>query len=138
VAPTVTLYFGITSGPLMAFPLQNGVLTMDAQGVALASSQSQESYAYPSPTPTLSASPSGNAILWALDDSGNGTTSHADPLVAPAVLRAYDAAHTLYDSSIVPTDAAGNAVKFTSPIVANGHVYVGGEQQLTVYGLLPQ
>jgi hypothetical protein len=133
-----TVYVGITNGPLMALPLQNGLFLTDSQNVAVASSQSSETYGYPSPTPTISASPAGNAILWALDDSGNGTTSHGDEPVAPAVLRAYDATDlttTLYDSSFLPNDAAGNAIKFTVPVVANGHVYVGGSGQLTVYGL---
>ena len=89
----------------------------------------------------MSASPTGNGIVWVLDNSvyqfsGNAGTTPA----GPAILRAYDAANlatTLYSSATLAADTGGNAVRFTVPVIANGHVYVGGIKQLTVYGLSP-
>jgi hypothetical protein len=138
-----SVYIGIIQGPVLALTLTDGLFSFNAQtNTAIAAAASAESYSYPGATPAISASPSGNAILWVLDNSGNGTNSAACCVqgAAPAVLRAYDAtnlASTLYSSSTLAGDAAGNAVKFTVPVIANGHVYVGGSHQLTVYGLLP-
>jgi hypothetical protein len=136
-----TIYVAPVSGPLTALPLAAGLFGATAQNVAMASSLSAETYPYPASTPTVSASPLGGGIVWVLDNSnfankGNNGTSPA----GPAILRAYSASSVstaLYSSSTLAADSGGNAVKFTVPVIANGHVYVGGGQQLTVYGLAP-
>lgn len=134
-----TVYIGMTSSALSAYTLSSGLFS-ESGGVATPSSVSAETYQYPGPTPAVSASPSGNGIVWVLDTSANGTASDSAPTtLGPAILRAYDATDltkTLYSSSTVAADAAGNAVKFTEPTIANGKVYVGGASSLTVYGLL--
>jgi hypothetical protein len=136
-----TVYVAPAASPLMALPLTGGLFGATAQDIAQPSTLSAETYQYPGTTPAISASPSGNAIVWAMDNSnyanqGNTGTSPA----GPALLRAYDAGnltHTLFTSTTLPGDTNGNAVKYTVPVVANGHVYVGGGGQLTVYGLAP-
>jgi hypothetical protein len=132
-----TVYISMSSGPLLALTLTNGLMPATAQNVVVPSSQSHEIYNYPSPTAMITASPSGNGIVWVLDNQANGSGGVAK---GPAVLRAYDATNlgtTLYTSSALAADAGGTAVKYTVPVIANGHVYVAGGSQLTVYGLAP-
>ena len=82
-------------------------------------------------TPVISANGTTNAIVWALDNSGREKR--------PAILRAYDPLNmqnVLYSSDQAANnlDAAAISVKFTSPVVVNGQVYVGGVNAVTVYG----
>ena len=80
----------------------------------------------------------GSAIVWAINGTQYGSPG---PGPGPAVLYAYDATTfptMLYSSGQNATrDAAGNAVKFAVPTVANGKVYVGTSTEVDVYGLLP-
>jgi hypothetical protein len=135
-----TVYIGTVNNPVMAFTLASGLFN-ETSGIATVSSMSSETYGYPGPTPAISASPAGNGIVWVLDTAANGTDTYSSPTpTGPAILRAYSAgnlATTLYSSSTLAADAAGNAIKFTVPVIANGHVYVAGTNKLTVYGLKP-
>ncbi len=94
---------------------------------------SQDIVGYASPTPVISSNGTQNGIVWLVQAS--------NPPSATGVLRAYDAAniaHELYNSSLAGTrDKAGLDVKFATPTVANGKVYMPGSQELDVYGLLP-
>jgi hypothetical protein len=106
----------------------------DAAFNAIPASESPNAIAYPGATPNISADGSSDGILWALDNGANGTGG-------PAVLDAYDASnlsHELHSSAEASggRDQAGPAVKFSVPTVADGHVFVGTENELDVYGLL--
>jgi hypothetical protein len=82
-------------------------------------------------TPVISANGTSTAIVWALDTTANGGP----------VLHAYDAtdlSSELYNSSMqAGRDAVDATASYSVPVVANGHVYVGTQTGVEVYGLLP-
>lgn len=77
-------------------------------------------------TPFLSSNGATSGILWMIDtgqpiqNSGKGAPTNA-------ILRAYDAdqfPNELYNSGMNATDQPGYGIKFSSPIVGNGKVYI--------------
>ena len=78
---------------------------------------------------------SGTGILWATY-ANIGDAGHT---VSPGILRAFDAndiTKELWNSDKVNTDYMGAYAKFSSPTIANGHVYVPTfSNQVVVYGL---
>lgn len=120
------IYFQSGSDFLKQFPLQKGV----AQNPTVSAS----SVVDPGDPPVVSANGTSNAIVWTVQTDAN-------TYGGPAILHAFDAtnvANELYNSSQAPNsrDVAGPAVKFVSPTIANGKVYVGAGGQVDVYGLL--
>jgi putative Ig domain-containing protein len=127
------LYIAAANSPLEQFPFNSATGQFDG-----ASHSSSHSFGGKGATPSVSASSaSANGIVWALDSGAYGTPCCAN---GPTVLHAYDATNVgteLWNSTQGTGNAAGNAVKFTVPTVANGKVYVGTRSELSVYGLLP-
>ncbi|HET9840236.1 MAG TPA: pyrrolo-quinoline quinone [Candidatus Angelobacter sp.] len=129
------IYFGEVNEPLGKFVFANGLLS------SAPAAQTSTVFLYPGTSPMISTNGS-SSIVWTLDLHAyvGGTPDGGINTPGPAVLHAYDGANLneLYNSTQAGTrDTAGNALKFTSPTVANGHVYVGTAKQLNVYGLLP-
>jgi hypothetical protein len=129
------IYFGEVNEPLELFTFSSGLLS------TAPTAQTSNVFLYPGTSPMISTDGT-NSVVWALDLHAyvGGTPDGTINTSGPAVLHAYDGATLteLYNSTQAGTrDTAGKALKFTSPTVANGHVYVGGANQLTVYGLLP-
>lgn len=122
------VYFTGSNSYPMQFSIQGSLLST----VPIA--QSNKHFGYPGGSPTVSANGNNNGIVWILETDKFGNNGNA-------ILRAFDAANVsreLYDSNQDSSrDAAGPAVKFTVPTVANGKVYVPTQTELNVYGLLP-
>jgi hypothetical protein len=128
------LYLGVDGGPVKAWAFNPSTELFST------SPQSQGGGAFgcsgcngAGSTPSVSANGTTNGIVWALN---NFTYYNSTP-----VLHAYNAANLgteLYNSTQAANnrDAAAVAVKFTTPTVANGQVYVGGRNAVTVYGVL--
>lgn len=118
------VYFWGAYDYIKAFGLSNGLLYSSP------SSQGSTQVAFPGATPSISANGNANAIVWAIQSDAYGSGA--------AVLHAYDAtnlATELYNSSQNSSDTPGIAVKFTVPTIANGKVYVGAQNALSVFGL---
>jgi hypothetical protein len=120
-------YFGGQGDHLKAF-------TFDPVARKLSTSPtstSPSSYGYPGPTPAVSSNGTSNGIVWAIE---------ADSLHSYSILRAYDATNLgseLYNSEQNSgRDRPGSRVKFSTPTVADGHVFVGASGQVAMYGLI--
>ena len=123
------VYFGGSYDYLKAFSFDP-----NAQRLSVSfTSKSPESYGFPGPTPSVSANGNANGIVWIIESDTYQNDGNA-------ILRAYDATNLgteLYNSGQNPgRDRAGPAVKFTVPTVADGHVFVGAENEVDMYGLL--
>jgi hypothetical protein len=120
-----TLYFVGVDDSLKAYALTDGKL--GTTPVA----RSAELFPFPGAVPVVSANGASDAIVWVIGVDTGGR----------AVLRAYlatDVSAELYDSDQnVARDDPGLAVKFTVPTVVDGRVYVGTQDSLTAFGLLP-
>jgi hypothetical protein len=114
-------YIGGVRGPLNAYQLGSGL-----NPIFTLASASTHTFGFGGATPSVSSAATQNGVVWALE-TGAYCTNQASSC-GPVVLYAYDATNTateLWNSSLTPADAAGHAIKFTVPTVANGKVYVG-------------
>jgi hypothetical protein len=129
-----TVYVAAAGDNLRALPLSSGMLSSPLC--------SPPSFCSTDTFPSFGASPviswdgnnAASGIVWALDTSG-----YLAVPPQPAILRAYKAADLtkLYASPASSNDplSAGAAVKFAVPTVANGKVFIGTQNELSVFGL---
>jgi disulfide oxidoreductase YuzD len=118
--------------------------SFDAGGTGLISttptSVTAKAFHFTGPMPSVSSNGQTNGIVWGLDNGAYQSTCSNG--VNCQVLYAYDAtdlSHVLYNSSQAPgnRDVPGSAIKFTTPTVVNGKVYVGSKGAISAFGLLP-
>jgi hypothetical protein len=117
------VYYAGNGDNLKAFAMTGGLLS--ASPVATDTSRS---YNFPGSTPSVSANGTNNGIVWTLQ------------MGTPAVLVACNAtniATELYNSSQAGNrDRLANGTKFAVPTVADGKVFVGNSNSVSVFGLL--
>lgn len=117
---TARIYYVAVSNKAKSYTIANATLA--------AGSVSGDSYGSRCATTSISANGTANGIAWNIDPGSN-------------TLRAYNASdmtQELWTSATAPfsRDAMGVGIKFTTPTVANGQVFVGTGNALVVYGLL--
>ncbi|HEX8817449.1 MAG TPA: PQQ-binding-like beta-propeller repeat protein [Terriglobales bacterium] len=118
-----SLYYGPIRGNLRQYKFSNARLG------ATPASRSSATYPYPGSTPAISANQTANGIVWAIE--------HGSPT---AILHAYNATNLqkeLYNSGQAgKRDQIGVASHFGTPMIVNGKVYVGTDNNVTAFGLL--
>jgi hypothetical protein len=121
-----TVYYGPDGSPILAFTIANAKLS------STSIARTAHRFGAPGPTPSISANGTNNGIVWALDDS------------SPAVLHAYDAGtlRELYNSNQASggRDHFGGgfpAIRFMTPTIVNGKVFLGASNGVAIFGLLP-
>ena len=131
------LYVAPVGSSMLAYSFDPGLLKF----ATTPSSTSSATFGFPGSSASVSGSgASANGVVWALDNHNYCTPQSGG--CGPAVLHAWGAgslATELWNSSLNSGDAAGNAVKFTVPTVANGKVYVGtrGNNTGGIFGSTP-
>jgi hypothetical protein len=121
------VYWGGSNDSLKAFTLTDGRFAT--------SPTSKTSHVFGNPGTTASVSSNGAAdgIVWALDIGAFGGGG-------PGVLHAYNANNLTQEFYNTKENAArdqlGPAVKFSTPTIVSGKVYVGTGNSLAVFGLL--
>jgi hypothetical protein len=93
--------------------------------------------AFPGAQLSISSNDASNGILWTVRAVSGGPGLSANP--GAGIVQAFDATdltHELWNSG-TSRDALGSIAKFSSPMIANGKVYVGTTSNaVVVYGLL--
>jgi len=114
--------------PLRDHPLKKGRLS--ERPVA----ESKDTMPNPGATPTISAHGRRDGIVWLIQSKPFGSEDR------PAIVRAFDASNVaveLWNSEQnAARDRAGIALRFNTPTVWGGRVYVGTRGGIDVYGLL--
>ena len=116
------IYVQPISSAMKQFAITNGIINTNAI------TNTPVSFGGSNGGPVASANGTNNGIIWVINSAGN-----------PAVLYAFNATNIsqmLYNSSqLASRDQPGNSVKFSTPTVAGGRVFVPAQYSLSVYGV---
>ena len=90
---------------------------------------------FPGEVQSVSADGTSNGIVWSadVDRASPRTARRSSAPTTPTTCRRRCTA----SNQAGPRDTAGGAIKFTAPTIANGHVYLGAQNEVDAYGLLP-
>jgi hypothetical protein len=117
------IYYVASHDTLRYYVVSNGTLIPDLPGTF-----ASRTYPFPGATPSISANGTNDAIAWTIQND------------SPTVLVAYNATNLtteIYSSDLAGArDQLADGVKFAVPTIANGKVYVGGQYEVAVFGLL--
>jgi outer membrane protein assembly factor BamB len=107
------VYFCPVNDSLKAFPIQDGTL------FPIPFTQTNIAFGFPGAVPSISANGTEDGIVWIVDSEAH--------------LRAYAAADLLHP--LLDTGSLGGYVKFSTPTIADGLVFVGTQDSLVILGL---
>jgi hypothetical protein len=118
-----SVYVGFTPGPLRQLNWANGTLSLGPVA------NEQIIYGSYGTSPVVSANGTADGIVWMIDHGIpiQAATNPPGQVPTHAILRAYDATditHELYDSNQNSADVPGFGIKFSTPIVADGKVFI--------------
>jgi hypothetical protein len=119
------LYYSATNDTLKLYPLANSTCASGTPPLCSAQASTSAIFHYGA-TPSVSSNGLSDGIVWAINTTGQSTTT------IPGVLFAFstDTLKQLYNSNRckiggVLQDQLGGGANFSVPTIANGRVYVG-------------
>lgn len=121
------IYYAASGDEMKSFAVTNGAL---AGNTIIA--DKNRTFSFPGATPSISANGTNNGIVWALQ-----MPSSLGGVATLVAANATNIATELYTSANVASrDQLGVGVKFALPTVADGQVFVGSSNSVSVFGLL--
>jgi hypothetical protein len=121
-----TIYYAAWQDHMVGYPVSNASIPQIPTQVG------SRIFGFPGVGLSVSANGTSNGIVWGVQRSGQGNS-----VTLLYACNATNISTDLYTSTNSGTrDALTNGIKFAVPTIANGKVYVGGQSNVAVFGLL--
>lgn len=118
-----TIYYAAWQDHMVGYPVSNGSIPQIPTQVG------SRIFGFPGASPAVSANGTSNGIVWGLFRTNSISILFA--------CNATNISTEIYTSTNAGTrDALTNGIKFAVPTIANSKVYVGGQSNVAVFGLL--